>query len=315
LQILFSPSRKIKENIMIVNDKVTQLPTSLERVGRRIDQAWQRISGSEQERIEGSLELAQALADGRKQFRADNKFSEWLKKNRHDHVNHQDRAALINLASDLTLAREVLTKTERRSYRLIWEEAKDRFTSAGKPDKPKRGRKSKGRHHKPRDATEKTAASKMLDEGKSRTEVVAETGLSDHVVQLAMERELGRRETLDSLLDAAAAKNFSDKSQLKLDDAIRIHKVRIDKQFEQRVNDEVRRRIEAAADATRAENKRLRQENINLTRIVNQRGVFTSTQFNQMKMLCHPDSPASDETKAILLNILLDNKQRLIKGE
>jgi hypothetical protein len=300
---------------MIVNDTVTHLPTLMERLGRRIDQAWQRISKGEQEWIEGSLELAQALSEGRKQFRGNNYFSAWLKNHGHDHVNHQDRAALINLASDLTLAREVFTQTNSRSYQLIWEQSKNRFTSISKTDKPKRGRKSGRRQHKPRLATEKTAASKMLDEGKSRSEVVAETGLSDHVVQLAMERELGRRETLDSLLDAAASKNFSDKGQLKLDDAIRIHKARLDKQFEQRVNDEVRLRIDAAADATRAENKRLRQENMNLTRIVNQRGVFTETQFKQMLKLCHPDAVASKELRETLLDILVQNKQRLVKCE
>jgi hypothetical protein len=43
----------------------------------------------------------------------------------------------------------------------------------------------------------------------------------------------------------------------------------------------------------RASNKRLHLENINLQRIVNQRGVFTKTQFRQMQMLCHPDNSAS----------------------
>jgi hypothetical protein len=285
----------------------------MERLGRRIDQAWQRISKGEQEWIDGSLELAQALSEGRKQFRGNNYFGAWLKNHGHDHVNHQDRAALINLASDLTLARQVFTQTNRRSYQLIWEESKNRFTSISKTDKPKRGRKSGRRQHKLRLATEKTAASKMLDEGKSRSEVVAETGLSDHVVQLAMERELGRRETFDSLVDAAAVKNFSDKGALRIEDAIRVHKAKLDREFAQRVSEEVRRQIDAANDAMRANNKRLLQENIKLTHIVNQRGVFTKEQFNQMQILCHPDSTLSDDVMASLLNILRDNKQRLVK--
>jgi len=44
-----------------------------------------------------------------------------------------ERAALINLASDLTLARRLLSETKSRSYELIWRENKFRFASARKP--------------------------------------------------------------------------------------------------------------------------------------------------------------------------------------
>jgi len=44
-----------------------------------------------------------------------------------------ERAALINLASDLTLARRILSETKSRSYELIWRENKSRFASARKP--------------------------------------------------------------------------------------------------------------------------------------------------------------------------------------
>ena len=116
--------------MITADDKVTPLPsqsTVLERLGLRIDQAWQRVQNGESEWVEGSLELAQALAEGRGRYSANKAFGDWLVVNKHDHVSHQHRAALINLASDLTLAREVLTKTESRSYELIWRQNSESF--------------------------------------------------------------------------------------------------------------------------------------------------------------------------------------------
>jgi hypothetical protein len=91
-------------------------------------------------------------------------------------------------------------------------------------------------------------------------------------------------------------------------------KARLDRQIEQRVNEEVRRRIDAADDFVREDNKRLSQENLALQRIVGQRGVFTKTQFRQMVMLCHPDDPLSDEVRAELLQLLLKNETKLVSA-
>ena len=159
-----------------------------------------------------------------------------------------------------------------------------------------------------------STAARCLDEGKTREEVASRTGLGAKLVQLAREREIGRREMLNELLDAAAAENFSEKGKLQIDDAIRIEKARLNKQFDQRVSEEVRRQIDAANDAMRTNYARLSADNLNLTRIVSQRGVFTETQYKQMLMLCHPDSSASPQLKAELLQVLIQNKIRLVKG-
>ena len=45
-------------------------------------------------------------------------------------------------------------------------------------------------------------------------------------------------------------------------DALQIHKTRLEKQFEQRVNAEIRRRIAAADDAVRASYSKLSKENL-----------------------------------------------------
>lgn len=298
----------------VAADNVTPLPVSLERLGRRIDKAFQRTKAGESEWIEGSLELAQALAEGRKQFPADRAFGQWLTDNEHDHVNHQDRAALIGLAVDLDLARKVLTDTTRRSYQLIWNEVQDRFTRTSKPTKPKRHRAAgKKRNRKTPPAVDKDLVSAVENDGKTQKQAGQEQGVSEQVVKTALAREEGRRETLNELLDAADVKNFSDKGALKIENAIRIHQARLDKQFEQRVNEEVRKRIEAADNFVRQENKRLREENVALQRIVGQRGVFTKAQFRQMQMLCHPDNSASEKLRAELSRVLIDNENKLIR--
>src|SRR6185369_17700243 len=80
-------------------------------------------------------ELAAALAEGRSRFGSDNEFSHWLVDAKFQDISHQDRAALINMAANLPLARIMLAETQRFSWRLIWsEEMQARFTSAGKPE-------------------------------------------------------------------------------------------------------------------------------------------------------------------------------------
>ena len=90
---------------------------------------------------------------------------------------------------------------------------------------------------------------------------------------------------LAELLDAIGVQHYTEKSTLRIEDAIRIHTARLNKQFEQRVNEEVRRRIAEADDAAREQNKELRKEVAFLQKIVDQRGVFTKAQFRQMQML------------------------------
>jgi hypothetical protein len=107
------------------------IPLTLVRAGREIDAGFARAQRGTEDWIEGSLQLAQGLALGRKEFPSDPLFGAWLKENNHDHVNKNDRAALIGLASDIDRARTVLQETESRSYRLIWRDAKALFPSAG----------------------------------------------------------------------------------------------------------------------------------------------------------------------------------------
>jgi hypothetical protein len=120
----------------------------LEFLKRRIIEAHIRIVKGGSEWVEGSLEIAAALREGRDAVPADISFNGWLKQNNLVYYNHNDRAALINLAADIELARTVLTETDKRSYQHIWAENKARFTHLSKPhsDQPQTNRKRRVRN-------------------------------------------------------------------------------------------------------------------------------------------------------------------------
>jgi DNA-binding transcriptional regulator YhcF (GntR family) len=149
----------------------------------------------------------------------------------------------------------------------------------------------------------------------SKKELAKKISVSHMAVEKAWDRVRQEQVQVITAEQALAKATFSDKSKLTIEEAIRIHKRRLDKQFEQRVNEEVRRRIAVADDATRANNKALRLENINLQRIVGQYAVFTKAQFRQLQILCHPDNSASPQLRAELLQILIQHERRLVKPE
>ena len=111
---------------------VAEATESLPELGRRIDAAYERTKCGRQEWIEGSLELAEALAAARLCFPSNGDFEAWRKKNGHDYVGQNDREALIKFGRNLSLARTVFERTTNFNYQYIWgklsEEEATRFT-------------------------------------------------------------------------------------------------------------------------------------------------------------------------------------------
>jgi hypothetical protein len=130
---------------------VTNETTVLDLLAERHRHAFSRTKQGRHEWIEGTLELAQVLAEERELLPNDKEFSAWLEREGLENISHQDRAALISMVKDLALARDVLEKTERWSWRLIHtQEFAPRFTNVGKPQgrfssKKPRGRKPKAK--------------------------------------------------------------------------------------------------------------------------------------------------------------------------
>lgn len=119
---------------MTDNSNIIQMPEPLDKIAKRIREAYERAQLGRREWIEGTIELAIDLAEARHRFKSDREFSHWLVDAELENIGHQDRAALINMATNIGLARIILEESQRNSWRLIWtEEMQYRFTSAGKP--------------------------------------------------------------------------------------------------------------------------------------------------------------------------------------
>jgi hypothetical protein len=114
-----------------MNNPVVQLPTRLERIAERIKAAYERIEHAGTEWVEGSVELAAALQEGRKAMTANIGFGEWLDLNGLAFIDKNDRAVLIEM-DDHALLRKVLIETESISYRMVYQEYKRRLPKVGK---------------------------------------------------------------------------------------------------------------------------------------------------------------------------------------
>lgn len=162
-----------------------------------------------------------------------------------------------------------------------------------KPSRPKGGRpKGKGgakpERRKNQSVTAEEAARQILDAGKTYPEAEADTGLSNTVLRSAVAREEGRR---DPEIDRAG---LSRSAQEKLDSAIRQHKRGLEAMFAQRVQDEVRRRIdemvlphwkEQIAEAQKLYERR--------------HGAMDKATFNKIRRALHPDSRNSISDKVL----------------
>ena len=118
-----------------MTDNIIQMPTPMNVLADRIRDALARAGRSRIEWIEATLDLASTLNEARERFPSNEAFAHWLVDSKldADMMGHQTRAALINMAADLALARIVLQETNRNSWQLIWqEEMKPRLTSASK---------------------------------------------------------------------------------------------------------------------------------------------------------------------------------------
>jgi hypothetical protein len=114
-------------------------------------------------------------------------------------------------------------------------------------------------------------------------------------------------------VDVGAA--FSDKSKHTIADAIRIHRARLDKSFEQVVNAEVRKRIDAADDFVRQRLKEADRKIMQFEKDRGKRGVFSEAQYNKLLKVCHPDNSASDAVRAEIFDLIRRYKLSLINPE
>jgi hypothetical protein len=122
--------------------------------------------------------------------------------------------------------------------------------------------------------------------GAPKKEIASETGLGERMVDRILEVEQARRDgQIDPEIDRAA---LSMSAQEKLDAAVRQHKRKLDVEFETRVRDEVKRRIDQMILPHWKEKIAQAQQ-----LYARRRGAMDKATFNKIRRALHPDSRRS----------------------
>jgi hypothetical protein len=137
-------------------------------------------------------------------------------------------------------------------------------------------------------AKEQASAIRVLDHGYTLERAAIEVGIGVNVVKMAVAREEGRREQRVERAD------LSMTAQEKFDVAVRQYKRKLDMEFEQRVRDDVRRRIDEIIlphwKQRIDQAQKLYQH---------RRGAMDKLTFNAIRRALHPDSRRSISDKVL----------------
>jgi len=176
-----------------------------------------------------------------------------------------------------TVQRDIETLPNVGNVKGQGKDTRGRKRSTGRP----KGRKE--RPHKSDANTQTQAAKLFLDDGLTREATQQETGLGPHEVQLAVERERGRREAQaeKTALDPSL---LSKTAQEKLNAAVRAHKRKLDLEFENRTREECRRWLNEVSLPQYA------KELAELERSIRSRkGVMDRITYRKILACLHPD--------------------------
>lgn len=109
-----------------------------------------------------------------------------------------------------------------------------------------------------------------------------------------------------------ATAEFTPKGKISIEKAIKLHKQRLEKQFQQKVGEEVRREIDRTNNAARQQLAQLRKENLQLSQIVRQSAVFPPDDYKTILACLHPDNSASQAKRARAFDLFKQKERRLV---
>jgi len=186
--------------------------------------------------------------------------------------------------SPMTISKDISTFKQSLNVNDRGQDTLGRKRSTGRP---------KGRKAKPRqtDADEKKIVA-LYDEGLPSPKIAAEIGVDGRAVRHVIEREQIRREAkAEPDIDPAT---LSMSAQEKLIAAIRQHQRKLDLQFEQRVRDGIKSRIDEIVLPHWKEQIAKAQELYK-----HRRGAMDKDTFNVIRRALHPDSRLSISDKKL----------------
>jgi ParB-like chromosome segregation protein Spo0J len=174
---------------------------------------------------------------------------------------------------------------------------------AGRP----KGSKDAGKaRRKNTSITAENAARSILDQNKSYQEIEKQTGFSNTVLRSAVAREEGRREAELQV----APDTLSMTAQQKLDAAIRQHKHKLDAEFEMRVLEECKHRLDEISLPHYA------KQITELEQLIrNRKGVMDRLTYKKILACLHPDrvqEPALKKRYEEAFRLFADLEKRIL---
>jgi hypothetical protein len=307
-----------------VKDNVIPMPSTSERLVSRATQAMQEyavavtdVTNGTQRAIQAVVEYGRALQEGRDDNARNTKFSEWVSEHRlnvdEPWSDRRERTAAMAITKLVDGTGAVNTfagcPNTRPTHIMSWWRKEHPEAVKKKPSQAAQTQKALD------------IIKTMVAQGEAITEkalvkrgVSAGTASKAYAVYRA-EIEAAKQataETKKTITEDQATTGFTDKQKVKFEEALRLHKARLEKTFEQRVGDEVRRRIAASDDEVRKQLVELRRQNLEYAKLIGKRGVFTLKEYRQLLMCCHPDNSASADVRNHIQDLLVKSEHRLV---
>jgi hypothetical protein len=117
--------------------------TKEQKIAARIRTAAEKCKGARDAWVDGTLDLAKALKEGRDMVAGDLEFGHWLR-DQGIGLEKDERAALLGMTLDLALSRRVLQTTSSWSWRLIWrDQIQEHVRSRSAAKAERRGERSR----------------------------------------------------------------------------------------------------------------------------------------------------------------------------
>ena len=196
------------------------------------------------------------------------------------------------IATQLGVGQATITRDLRNLSTV--NKSKDEKKTASNPKgagRPKGSGNAKGKRKSVLSGEEGRVAALVLDEGKSLDEAMAETGVAQWTAHAAVAHEEGRRL---GQKETVAASDLSMTAQQRLEVMERRIQREQDLKFEQRVRDEVKRRID---EIVLPHWKEQIEQSKELYR--RRRALMTKDKFNKIRRALHPDSRLSISDKIL----------------
>lgn len=173
----------VTDTVVVVDMK------SLPQIACSIRDGHERAKRGGHDWIEGSIEAAANLYAARVRFDSNSEFGKWLRSTGYaSYCNGNDRAALIAMGSDPPVMRAAINATTSRSYRVIYQEFRDRFPKPGKTTVRRRERRE-------------PTPGKRTKQSKSMSLIIRSQTLGLELYDKIKDTCLGERAELEALIE------------------------------------------------------------------------------------------------------------------